>query len=83
MTTSIHWLEKKSRSAIDHWGFTGTGNRSGDPLFENHAADDYHLQAGSPCIDSGTPTMADTDIDGVSRPQGAGYDMGACEFHQP
>ena len=64
-------------------GFTGTGNRSGDPLFENHAADDYHLQAGSPCIDSGTPTMADTDIDGVSRPQGAGYDMGACEFHQP
>ncbi|MBI5664913.1 MAG: right-handed parallel beta-helix repeat-containing protein [Nitrospirae bacterium] len=42
---------------------------------------DYHLRAGSPCINSGTITNAvSPDIDGDSRPQGGGYDMGADEY---
>ena len=48
---------------------------------------DLHLQSSSPCIDTGTSKGAPThDIDGDSRPQGAGYDMGADEYdgnHRP
>ncbi len=41
----------------------------------------YRLQAGSPCIDTGTD-MEDlsTDIEGNSRPCGEALDMGAYEF---
>jgi parallel beta-helix repeat protein len=42
---------------------------------------DYHLQSGSPLIDTGTPVGAPaTDIDGQARPFGIGYDIGADEF---
>ncbi len=33
----------------------GTGNFDLDPLFVDQAAGDYHLRAGSPCIDAGDP----------------------------
>lgn len=52
-----------------------------DPLFLDT---DLHVDPLSPAINNGaTPLMfefiPDTDINGVSRPQGAGYDMGAYE----
>jgi len=59
---------------------SGTHNISADPLFVDPANDDYHLQAGSPCIDAGTDAGVTTDIDGDPRPVGAGYDIGADEF---
>ena len=43
---------------------------------------DFHLKAGSPAIDAADPAATDSvDYDGVSRPQGAGRDVGAFEFH--
>jgi hypothetical protein len=60
-------------------GYPGTGNISEDPLFVGTG--DYHLNAGSPCIDTGTSIGAPGfDIDGDSRPQGGGYDMGSDEY---
>ena len=54
---------------------------SNNPGFKNAAGEDYHLLKGSPCIDSGTSTEAPkSDIEGIPRPQGNGYDMGAYEY---
>lgn len=52
-----------------------------DPQFVDPANDDYHLQPGSPAIDAGTALSQVTDdFDGNSRPQGAGFDIGAYEY---
>ncbi|OAQ39187.1 hypothetical protein A5893_11005 [Pedobacter psychrophilus] len=60
---------------------TGTGIiNNQDPKFVNAANGDLRLLSGSPAIDAGTATGApSTDINGISRPQGSGIDMGAYE----
>ena len=60
-----------------------TSNVSSDPLFVNPGAGDFHLQSASPAKDHGT-TIASlkTDLDGIRRPQGASYDIGAYEYFQ-
>jgi len=66
------------------------GNISVDPFFTCLPGDDYHLLAGSPCIDAGTngaPLLPTTDFDGNPRRQAgvtsqvARVDMGAFEFN--
>ncbi len=61
--------------------FPGVGNITEDPLFR----DDYHLHAGSPCINTGDPTfvpqtLPDYDMDREERPKESRYDMGVDEF---
>ena len=56
---------------------TGTHNLWGDPRF---AEDGFHLLNISPAIDQGVNTDITTDLDGESRPQGTGPDLGADEF---
>ena len=52
-----------------------------DPKFVNPAGANFHLQSGSPAIDSGSSLNApSSDFDNNPRPQGAGYDIGAFEF---
>ncbi len=53
-----------------------------NPQFVNAAIEDFHLQSSSPLIDAGATLngVAD-DIDGIARPRGAGYDIGAYEFN--
>ncbi|MBU0640380.1 MAG: right-handed parallel beta-helix repeat-containing protein, partial [Planctomycetes bacterium] len=68
----------------------GEGCIDADPLFVDPANDDYHLAAGSPCIDAGDPAFVpspgETDMDGEYRlwdgddVPGARVDMGADEF---
>src|SRR5262249_33642294 len=53
----------------------------GNPLFVNAAGNDFHLQAGSPARDAGiTLSIVTTDYDGIPRPQGVAYDIGAYEY---
>src|SRR6266513_878377 len=60
-------------------------------LFVNYTGDmtgDYHLRSGAVAIDAGTTQCAAgvtscvplLDFDGVSRPQGAAYDIGVYEY---
>ena len=59
---------------------TETNRITADPLLVDPALGDFRLQAGSPAIDAGStnPDVTD-DYVGTSRPQGAGYDLGAYE----
>ena len=59
--------------------YNGTGNISASPLFVAPGSD-YHLASGSPCRNAGTSDGApEVDLDGKSRPKGAGLDMGCYE----
>ena len=59
---------------------------SSDPLFVDQNNGDYHLQTGSPCINTGTddsttyPNLPNNDIDGNKRPRAIHFDMGAYEY---
>ncbi len=55
-----------------------------DPLFVNAAGLDFHLQNSSPAINAGSSESApEKDYDGINRPQGKGYDLGAFEYPVP
>lgn len=60
-----------------------TGVIAADPQFVSYqpnGSGDYHLRPTSPGFDKGTTNSApNTDIEGKSRPQGAGVDIGAFE----
>jgi hypothetical protein len=53
---------------------------AGDPMFVSLAANNFHLTAASPAIDAGASVTLATDYDGVPRPQGPAYDIGAYEY---
>ncbi|MFI5736638.1 right-handed parallel beta-helix repeat-containing protein [Kribbella sp. NPDC051587] len=60
--------------------FTSDHNLTSDPGFVDPGNGDYHLREGSAAIDAGSATGAPAgDRDGVVRPQGNGYDIGAYE----
>lgn len=73
-------------------GYTGTGNISVNPQFTDYSNpkgangiygdldDGLHLSESSPCINNATADAPEIDILTVSRPSGAGYDMGAYEY---
>src|SRR5437899_6183513 len=66
-------------------GGQGTNTVTAAPLFINYNPTgwgDYHEAVGSPSIDAGKSLAAlPYDYDGVPRPYGASYDIGAYEWH--
>ena len=56
-----------------------------DPLFVNTFSGDYHLQVGSPCINTGfndALQLPDTDMDGEPRIMDGVVDIGADEYSE-
>jgi hypothetical protein len=54
---------------------------TGAAKLANPSAGDFHLTSGSSAIDTGlTLSTCTHDAEGVARPQGAAYDLGAFEF---
>ncbi len=70
-------------SCIEGWGGGGVNNISAHPDFVDAEAGDYHLEAGSPCIDAGVNfywcTWPQHDLDGHCRLAGLRVDMGCYE----
>jgi predicted outer membrane repeat protein len=58
----------------------GSNDASGDPRFANFALDDFHLLLGSAAINAGTDAGVMIDSDGLPRPSGGGFDIGAYEY---
>jgi parallel beta-helix repeat protein len=64
-------------TAMTHYD---SNSLSCDPQFVNAAAGDYRLSPTSPLIDKGqTLPIVPFDYQGIPRPLGAGYDIGAYE----
>ncbi len=51
------------------------------PGFANAGGGDYHLQTTSAAVDAGynVGSTVPADYDGIARPQGTAFDIGACE----
>ncbi len=95
ITNSVFWRDSvKIGEEIRNWysgeatvtysniigGYPGEGNIKADPLFVDPDNGDFHLKTNSPCKDAGTDAGVYVDIDGDTRPQGAGFDIGADEI---
>lgn len=53
----------------------------GDPQFASPGSNNYHIISTSPAVDQGNQLLApDTDMDGLPRPSGSGYDIGCFEY---
>ncbi|MDL2356385.1 MAG: right-handed parallel beta-helix repeat-containing protein [Pseudomonadota bacterium] len=79
--SDINW--KGANVSAAQFAVTTTNERhavKANPMFVNAAASDFHLAAGSPMIDKATAmTLFNTDKDGVLRPRGLAFDIGAYE----
>lgn len=86
-TAQTRYIDAGATMACDNNLFYGAGPAprgcrhavTADPQFISNFTD-FHLQLGSPAIDAGTDVRFALDLDGVIRPQGAAYDIGAYEF---
>jgi len=79
-TSSSNWNGSTFTYSCTYPEAAGTGNITNAPQFIS--ANDYHLQLGSPCIDTGNNASAQgsTDLDGNPRIAEGIVDMGAYEF---
>ncbi|HEX4413711.1 MAG TPA: right-handed parallel beta-helix repeat-containing protein [Lacipirellulaceae bacterium] len=69
---------------LAQWQATGNDTHSfatAVQLFANSAANDYHLNTGSPAVNAGTSfDAAFADLEGGARPAGGIFDIGAYEL---
>ncbi|MCA9319343.1 MAG: hypothetical protein KDB53_01345, partial [Planctomycetes bacterium] len=69
-----------NQNSIVENGFFGFNFLTTDPLFNDPATGDFHLQLGSPAINASLPVPVGTlDLDGTPRPLFGGPDIGCYE----
>ncbi len=75
--SSLFWQNTTDRDGVT----AHTGDRTGDPLYQNAAAMDFDLTSGSAAIDMGEtpPSFTSFDFRQAMRPWGSGTDVGAYE----
>ncbi len=82
--TEIYECSTPFYSCIENWTGDGRGNISANPRFLDPSNGNYHLQAGSPCIDAGNTYYLVSgyivDIDGECRLFGSSVDIGSDEY---
>ena len=62
------------------WFLRDLGSLNGSRVNNQPITTDFHLAPGSDAIDAGEPRAdVPADLDGIPRPQGAGWDAGAYE----
>ena len=68
-------------NTISNDGYQITNNIADDPLLVDTDNEDYHLTVNSPCINSGTITLATLDFEGNTIPSnGTNTDIGIYEY---
>lgn len=82
MPTFKYSIVEGTASSWASIGVNGGNNSAGNPLFVNPSAGDYHLQAASPAINTGSNAFVtyNSDLDNVSRVRGTTVDRGAYEY---
>ena len=78
-TTTLNATLWRANTIPWNGNVTHVNDHSGDPAFVDPAAGDYHIQSASAAADAGVDAGVVVDIDGLPRPQGLGYDIGADE----
>lgn len=82
-SSDINW--KGANMSAAQFAVSTTNERHAvraNPMFVNASLNDFHLNTGSAMIDKGTAmTLFNTDKDGIARPTGAAFDIGAYEKH--
>ena len=88
-STSYNMLTRNNicyQNSTDVWFQSGSNTQDHNlfgtnPQFVNANSGNFRLQAVSPARDSGSATLAPLfDLDGMVRPYGAGFDIGAYEY---
>jgi hypothetical protein len=81
LDTDLYWLDGSNNLFFGAGDMLGVFSNSvmSDPMFVSPSTNNFHLASGSPAIDAGATVQLAMDYDGVLRPQGAGYDLGAYE----
>jgi parallel beta-helix repeat protein len=73
--TKLSWVQK-----ADTLGENAVIERDLNKIFVDPGRGDYRLRPDSPARDAGATVSVAEDIDGVQRPQGKAFDIGAYEY---